>query len=150
MAEVLIFVHDRVTQKENGMKSRFFIKQVVGLMIIGISIIYLISAIQSSWAYYISVDEYCTDQDVQAHKARVGGVVAKDSVDIDLEQVRLTFVLAGQSTSMPVAYYDVIPDNFAEDREVLVEGLLDAEGVFQADKLITKCESKYQAKVREK
>jgi len=41
----------------------------------------------------------------------------------------------------------VVPDNFAEDREVVVEGHLGTSGVFQADTLLTRCESKYKVKV---
>ena len=45
-------------------------------------------------------------------------------------------------------YTGVEPDNFVEDREVVVEGRLEPTGVFQADTLMTRCESKYQTKVK--
>jgi cytochrome c-type biogenesis protein CcmE len=47
-----------------------------------------------------------------------------------------------------VRYQGLTPDNFEEDREVVVEGRLGPAGVFQADTLMTRCESKYQAKVK--
>jgi cytochrome c-type biogenesis protein CcmE len=61
--------------------------------------------------------------------------------------VKLQFTLAGAEAELPVQYHGVVPDNFVENREVVVEGRLAAAGVFQADKLMTRCESKYQAKV---
>ena len=77
-------------------------------------------------------------------------IVKTGSIHVDLEEIQLDFVLAGLETSMPVSYFGTVPENFEEEREVLVEGKLDENGVFQASKLITKCESKYQAKVKEK
>ena len=60
----------------------------------------------------------------------------------------LTFTLAGTGNELSVNYKGTIPDNFIEDGEVVVEGMLDTSGVFQADTLMTKCESKYKAKVK--
>ncbi len=132
------------------MKGKFVIKLIVGMVVILLALVYLVSTIQTSWAYDISVDVFQTDTSVQARKARVGGIVKVGSIDIDLEEVQLDFVLAGLETSMPVSYFGTVPENFEEDREVLVEGKLDKNGVFQASKVITKCESKYKAKVVEK
>jgi len=132
------------------MKGKFVIKLIVGLVVIAVALIFLVSTIQTSWAYDISVDVFQADASVQASKARVGGVVKIGSVEVDLEEIQLDFVLAGLTSSMPIRYHGTVPENFEEDREVLVEGKLDENGVFQASKLITKCESKYQAKVKEK
>ena len=54
----------------------------------------------------------------------------------DLEDASVTF---------PVEYRDALPDTFTEDVEVVLEGRLDAEGVFQATTLLTKCGSRYEA-----
>ena len=59
----------------------------------------------------------------------------------------LRFTLAGAESELPVQYQGVVPDNFVENREEVVEGRMAAAGVFQADNLMTRCESKYQAKV---
>lgn len=126
-------------------------KFIVGFVVIGGALAYLvISAMQSSWAYYISVDDFDAKKDlVQNHTLRVAGLVAKDSIARDMQKMQLTFTLQGNATSLPISYTGTVPDNFAEDREVVVEGCLDATGVFKADKLMTKCESKYKAKVRD-
>jgi cytochrome c-type biogenesis protein CcmE len=46
-----------------------------------------------------------------------------------------------------VTYRGTVPDNFAEGREVVVEGRPDETGTFSADLLLTRCESKYKAKL---
>jgi cytochrome c-type biogenesis protein CcmE len=49
------------------------------------------------------------------------------------------------STSVPVRYSGTIPDLFRAGRDVHVEGKLQ-DGVFVADRLTTKCPSKYAPK----
>ena len=51
----------------------------------------------------------------------------------------------GGTASVPVRYRGTIPDQFRLGRDVHVEGQLQG-GVFVADKLITKCPSKYAPK----
>ena len=59
----------------------------------------------------------------------------------------LSFTLAGTKTELPVLYAGTVPENFTDDIEVVVEGRLDENKAFQAKTLMTKCESKYKAKV---
>jgi len=132
------------------MQGKLVIKLIVGMVVILAALIYLVSTIQSTGQYDTSVDKFMADTIAQARKARVGGVVKPGSIEVNLEEIQLNFLLAGLTASMPISYQGPVPDNFAEDREVLVEGKLDENGVFQASKVITKCESKYQAKVKEK
>jgi cytochrome c-type biogenesis protein CcmE len=109
---------------------------------------FVFQAMRSSWSYYYSVDEFSANKSaVRNHSLRIAGRVQRGSIVRDLEKVSLNFTLAGSETELPVQYKGPVPDNFAEDREVVVEGRLDVTGVFRADMLMTKCESKYKAKV---
>jgi cytochrome c-type biogenesis protein CcmE len=47
---------------------------------------------------------------------------------------------------MPVSYRGTVPDLFKAGADVVVEGKLNAAGTFEADVLLTKCASKYDAK----
>jgi cytochrome c-type biogenesis protein CcmE len=132
------------------MKSKTIVKLLVGITVIGGGIGYFIyQAMQSSWAYYYSVDDFSTaEAATQEHSFRLAGRVKPGSVVRDLQNSTLRFTLSGAKAELPVQYKGVTPDNFVEDREVVVEGRLTAPGVFQADTLMTRCESKYQAKVK--
>lgn len=124
-------------------------KFIIGIVVIGGALGYLIyNAMQSSWAYYIKVDEFAAKKTLaQDRTFRIAGIVEKETISRNLQKIQLTFKLKGEHTSLPVSYTGTVPDNFAEDREVVVEGRLDTNGVFQAKKLLTKCESKYKAKL---
>jgi cytochrome c-type biogenesis protein CcmE len=132
------------------MNAKTVVKVAIGILVIGGGIGYFMyQAMQSSWAYYYSVDDFATAGTAgQGQSFRLAGRVKAGSVERDLQNMTLRFTLAGAQAQLPVQYKGVTPDNFTEDREVVVEGRLAATGVFQADTLMTRCESKYQAKVK--
>ncbi len=131
------------------MKVKTIVKTVIAVILIGGAMTYFVfQAMKSSWSYYYSVDDFSADSPaVKNHSLRIAGRVKQGSVVRDLEKVSLNFTLTGSEAELPVEYRGSVPDNFAEDREVVVEGRLDTTGIFQADMLMTKCESKYRAKV---
>ncbi len=132
------------------MKTKTIVKVLVGVVVIGGGIGYFMyQAMQSSWAYYYSVDEFSANSEVVKNNSlRIAGRVKQGSVRRDLQNMNLAFTLAGSETEVPVNYKGSVPDNFSEGREVVVEGRLDTTGIFRADMLMTRCESKYQAKVK--
>lgn len=131
------------------MRSKVFAKALIGIVVIGGGIGYfMFQAMQSSWSYYYSVDDfYKSKESVRNSSLRLAGIVKQGTVNRDVEQMQLNFMLSGTDNEIPVEYSQIVPDNFAEDIEVVVEGRLGAEGTFQAEKLMTRCESKYKAKV---
>jgi len=132
------------------MKRKTLVKGLIGLLVIGGALAYFIyEAMQSSWSYYYSVDQFSAKvSEAGKYSFRVAGKVKPGSISQDLENMLLTFTLTGTESTLQVRYQGVVPDNFAEGRDVVVEGRLSPEGIFQADKLMTRCESKYRAKVR--
>jgi len=138
------------TKEGRTIKTKTIVKTLVGIVVVGGGMGYFMyQAMRSSWSYYYSVDEFPAH--IAAAKdasVRIAGRVKQGSTARDLQKMQLTFTLAGVSNEVPVSYKGTVPDNFAEDIEVVVEGRLDIAGVFQADRLMTKCESKYKAKVK--
>lgn len=68
------------------------------------------------------------------------GTVAPGSVQ--RLPVGVRFTLLDGNTAIPVEYHDIVPDAFAENRELVVEGGGTPAG-FKADRLLVKCPSKY-------
>ncbi len=131
------------------MKTKMIFKILIGVTVIGGGLGYFtFQAMQSSWSYYYSVDEFSANiSDMNNYSFRIAGRVKPGSVNRDLQKMNLTFTLAGTKTEIPVFYEGTVPDNFTEDIEVVVEGRLDENKSFKAKTLMTKCESKYKAKV---
>ena len=59
---------------------------------------------------------------------------------------RLAASAGTASTTLTVRYNGILPDMFAEGRDVIVEGTVQ-DGVFHASTLLTTCPSKYEAEI---
>jgi cytochrome c-type biogenesis protein CcmE len=99
----------------------------------------------ASWKYYLTVDECLADTAKFAgQRLRVSGQVAAASLRVDSQRSKARFALAGTEGKLPVECSGPLPDNLAEEIEVVVEGRLDPSGRLQGDKLLTRCASKYE------
>jgi cytochrome c-type biogenesis protein CcmE len=120
-------------------------KLTAGALLMATAIVYLayIGA-ATSWQYYLSVDEAVADAShIQGKRIRVSGLVRAGSLTIDDDRQRATFVLAGKQCALHATCYCPMPDNLAEDIDVVVEGTLQADEI-RGDKVVTRCASKYQ------
>lgn len=117
---------------------------LAGIVVVGTTAYMAYLGAAESWQYYLTTDECLRDADsLMGCRLRVSGRVAVGTLDHDHSAQQVSFGLAGTADNLPVNYRGVIPDNLAEGIEVVVEGRLDSEGNFVADKLLTKCASKY-------
>ena len=101
---------------------------------------------QESKAYYITVDEFnAMKNDLGGKTLKLAGDVVAGS--IDRSGTQMEFVIASPETSIRVRYTGsaIVPDTFKDGSKALVEGKLDADGVFNARRIEAKCASKYEA-----
>ena len=77
---------------------------------------------------------------------RIGGMVKEGSlVSEGLEGTRIEFIATDFETDIPVAYTGVLPDLFREGQGVVAEGVVDANGVFQARQILAKHDENYMS-----
>jgi cytochrome c-type biogenesis protein CcmE len=104
----------------------------------------------NSWQYYVSVDEAINDSAQLAGKhVRVSGRVAPGTLSIAEDRRHARFTLRGEQHMVQVACRCSLPDNLAENIDVVVEGTWDANGM-TGRKVITRCASKYESHERQK
>jgi cytochrome c-type biogenesis protein CcmE len=104
------------------------------------------NALGSSMAYFQTVGELrASGKDLSGEKIRVGGDVVPGSVQHVALTDELTFTITDGTDTLPVAYKGVVPDIFSEHVEVVAEGTVGPDGVMVADKLLTKCPSRFEA-----
>lgn len=116
-----------------------------GLAILG-AVIYLIYAnTQANAAFYLTVSELRSCTTCAAQSVRVAGVVQAGSVVNNEQSQQISFVIADSGQSLPVVYSGIVPDIFGPGITVVVEGHYTGTGPFQAQTLLTKCPSKFQA-----
>jgi cytochrome c-type biogenesis protein CcmE len=126
---------------------------MVGLVGVAAVVSYLVwTGVSETMVYYLTPAELMakvasdpTFKDVGVKMS--GKVVPGTYVRVDGELLHRFEVrdLSDESLTFLVEYRDALPDTFTEDSEVVLEGRLDDNGVFQATTLLTKCGSRYEA-----
>jgi cytochrome c-type biogenesis protein CcmE len=121
-------------------------KYIIGSIIILVFMLWGVSAFFKTTVQYVSFAEARNS----TRTVQVAGAVNQDNVkyDADKEQLRFTIyemdsIESSTPDSLIIAYHGVVPGNFDQATSVLVRGKA-GEGVFQAEKLLVKCPSKYQ------
>ena len=132
--------------KKNG---RF----MVGLVGVAAVVTYLIwTGVSETMVYYMTPVELMekVEADPTFHDVgvKVGGQVVPGSysrVEGELLHVFTVHDLVDENTTFVVEYRDALPDTFTDAVEVVLEGRLRPDGVFEATTLLTKCGSRYEA-----
>lgn len=136
--------------KKNG---RF----MVGLVGVAAVVTYLIwTGVSETMVYYMTPIELVerAEEDPSFHDVgvKVGGQVIPGTysrVEGELLHVFTIRDLVDESATFVVEYRDALPDTFTDDVEVVLEGRLRDDGVFEATTLLTKCGSRYEASPEE-
>ncbi|MFC1988353.1 cytochrome c maturation protein CcmE [Chloroflexota bacterium] len=122
-------------------------KFLIGGIMVFLAIGYLgYAAFAGAATYYYTVGELMAQgSSVFGENVRVNGMVADGTVEQGSAGSALQFVIidANGEESLPVVYKGVVPDTFTVDSEVVVEGSLSSDGIFEANILMAKCPSKY-------
>ena len=124
-------------------------KFLIGGIIIVLALGFLgYSAFAGAATYYYKVNEVIAKgQAAVGPNLRIEGTVTTGTVQKGAAGRSLAFTISDNvsKAGIPVTYSGVIPDTFKEGTDVVVEGVLDSSGAFQATTIMTKCPSKYEA-----
>jgi cytochrome c-type biogenesis protein CcmE len=119
-------------------------KLIIGGLVILIALVGLgYAGFMGGGTYYYEVGEFRDKgQSIAGQVTRVSGEVGSDIVTDDVT-LRFTLLdMTGREDSLTVIYRGQAPNTFEAGRQAIVEGKLDAAGVFQATSIITKCSSR--------
>jgi cytochrome c-type biogenesis protein CcmE len=128
-------------------KKRF----LIGAALLVGAVSYLVYAgVRESAVYYLTIDEFLQKKDSLTDEGvRVAGRVQAGTVQRKTTSAgtQLQFELSdfAKGGGVPVKYTGILPDMFAEGRDVIVEGKYTRDGVLRAQTIMTSCPSKYQA-----
>ena len=126
---------------------------MVGLVAVAAVVTYLIwTGVSDTMVYYLTPAELmakvASDPTFKDVGVKVSGRVIPGTYERVEGQLLHRFKvrdLEDESVTFDVEYRDALPDTFTDDTEVVLEGRMDANGVFQANTLLTKCGSRYEA-----
>ena len=126
---------------------------MVGLVGVATVVTYLIwTGVSATMVYYFTPVELMqrVEVDPTFHDVgvKVSGKVVPGSytrVEGELLHVFTVRDLIDESVTFQAEFRDALPDTFTDEVEVVLEGRLRSDGVFEATTLLTKCGSRYEA-----
>jgi cytochrome c-type biogenesis protein CcmE len=127
----------------------------IGILLVGAALSYLVYAgTRDNLVYYYEVSEVQAAAASTDGRIRVSGDVVEGSIVKDEKARQIRFAIRATKAdgepvdasdrSIPVVYAGTVPDIFREGIQVVVEGKMGSDGMFEAETLLAKCPSKYQ------
>jgi cytochrome c-type biogenesis protein CcmE len=106
-----------------------------------LTIFLILKSLEENVVYFQSPTEIKLLSELKDNKIRVGGMVKKDSISINANEVR--FIITDFKNEINVTYTGAVPNLFAEEKGVVAEGFLKDRNVFSATKILAKHDENY-------
>jgi cytochrome c-type biogenesis protein CcmE len=142
-----------------------------GILIIAAIVFLIISSTKANALYYYTIDELLSHEpNMVDQPVRILGAVIGDSIQYDPQALSLRFTIANipadnkqieaqgglsmvlhnavsdaSHTRLQVIYQGPKPDLLRDEAQAVMTGHIDDNGVFQANELLLKCPTKYEA-----
>jgi cytochrome c-type biogenesis protein CcmE len=121
-------------------KLRFFFVILILLTLI-LSVFLILKSLEENVVYFQSPSEIKELTEIGNKKIRVGGMVKKDSIVINSNEIN--FIITDFKNELNVTYSGSIPNLFAEEKGVVAEGYIKDRSFFIASKILAKHDENY-------
>ena len=112
------------------------------LLISALAIFLVFKSLDKNILYFKSPTDIKTSQDTDlTKKIRVGGMVKKNSVIINDEEIK--FIITDFKNELKISYSGTVPNLFSEEKGVVAEGKLQDKTFFIADRILAKHDENY-------
>jgi len=101
----------------------------------------IIKSLEENIVYFQSPSEIKALTELDKSKIRVGGMVKKNSISINSNEV--SFIITDFKNEINVIYSGAVPNLFAEEKGVVAEGFLKDRNFFNATKILAKHDENY-------
>ena len=121
-------------------KLRFFFV-VLALITLILTTFLILKSLEENVVYFQSPTEIKSLTELDKSKIRVGGMVKKNSITINSNEVN--FIITDFKNEINVSYSGAVPNLFAEEKGVVAEGFLKDRNFFSATKILAKHDENY-------
>ena len=121
-------------------KLRFFFIIAILLSLI-LSVFLVLKSLEENVVYFNSPSDIKLKEKVENNKIRIGGMVKKDSIKINLNEI--SFIITDYNNEINVVYSGAVPNLFSEGKGVVAEGYLKDKSYFEATKILAKHDENY-------
>ncbi|MDB2499945.1 cytochrome c maturation protein CcmE [Candidatus Pelagibacter bacterium] len=121
-------------------KFRFLFLALIFLTAI-LSVFLILQSLKDNVVYFQSPSEIKLLVELDKNKIRVGGMVKKQSVLVNSEEIK--FIITDFKNEINVRYSGAVPNLFEEGKGVVAEGFLKDRNYFMATKILAKHDENY-------
>ncbi len=121
-------------------KLRFLFVSLILITLI-LTVFLVLKSLEENVVYFQSPSEIKTLTELDKSKIRVGGMVKKNSINVNSDEVN--FIITDFKNEINVSYSGAIPNLFAEEKGVVAEGFLKDRNFFSATKILAKHDENY-------
>ena len=118
-----------------------FLFLVLILFTVILSVFLILQSLKNNVVYFQSPSEIKSLIKLDKKKIRVGGMVKKQSISIDSNEIN--FVITDFKNEINVTFSGAVPNLFAEGKGVVAEGFLKDRNYFSATKILAKHDENY-------
>ena len=124
-------------------KSRRMWLVLLALGVLGGAVALVLMALEENIVFFYSPTELAEKDIDPGRRLRIGGLVEEGSVVRGGADGVVAFRITDLSESVPVSYKGLLPDLFREGQGVVAEGVLGADGTFDASTILAKHDETY-------
>lgn len=121
-------------------KLRFLFISLILITLI-LTVFLVLKSLEENVVYFQSPSEIKTLTELDKSKIRVGGMVKKNSINVNSDEVN--FIITDFKNEINVSYSGAVPNLFAEEKGVVAEGFLKDRNFFSATKILAKHDENY-------
>jgi cytochrome c-type biogenesis protein CcmE len=114
---------------------------VGGLAALGIASAFVLNALDSNIAFFVTPSEIAAGKAPQGKAFRVGGMVKEGSLARD--NLTVSFIITDTAKDVKVSYTGILPDLFKEGKGAVAQGRINPDGSFAATEVLAKHDENY-------
>ena len=124
--------------KKVKLRITFLLLSIISLILI---VFLTLKSLEENVIYFKSPTEIKNLPEITKKKVRVGGMVKKNSIEVNAEKV--SFIITDFKNDINVTYSGIIPNLFGEEKGVVAEGFIQDKEYFVAKKILAKHDENY-------
>tara|TARA_B100001248_G_scaffold259937_1_gene247037 strand:- start:1405 stop:1827 length:423 start_codon:yes stop_codon:yes gene_type:complete len=124
--------------KKVKLRITFLLLSIITLILI---VFLTLKSLEENVIYFKSPTEIKNLPEITKKKVRVGGMVKKNSIEVNAEKV--SFIITDFKNDINVTYSGIIPNLFGEEKGVVAEGFIQDKEYFVAKKILAKHDENY-------
>ncbi len=126
-------------------RQRRLIGVIGGVVVLAAATFLVLNAFQSSLVFFFTPTEVSEGTSPNKKVFRVGGLVLEGSIQKQEvgNKLDVSFVVTDRVSQVPIRYSGILPDLFQEGKGVVVQGVLQSNGVFIAQEVLAKHDENY-------